>query len=143
MKKPGRKNAGPGMGNEEAFPQMTVPWGRAASPYRPGIFIWKYLLEHEEGCAADIYSALSQEIERLNSERIQIGEKPLRRPNYSSFARYFHWFLILKLVVRTDKREPAAYPFLQYRVFYRLTDKGKVEVSAWEDPISVRHPEFR
>jgi len=32
---------------------------------------------------------------------------------------------------------------LQERLFYRMTDKGKAEVTAWEDPISVRHPEFR
>ncbi len=93
--------------------------------------------------AADIYYALSREIERLNKERIEIGEKPFRRPNYSSFSRYFHWFLILKLIERTDRREPAIYDFLQKRVFYRLTDKGKAEVSAWEDPITAVHPEFR
>jgi len=32
---------------------------------------------------------------------------------------------------------------LQKRVFYRLTDKGKAEVEAWQDPVAVRHPEFR
>jgi hypothetical protein len=93
-------------------------------------------------CAADIYRAMSEELERLNKERIEIGEKPFQRPNYSSFSRYFHWFLILKLIERTDKREPAIYDFLQERVFYRLTDEGKVEVSAWEDPVRAAHPEF-
>jgi len=124
-------------------PQMAAPWGRAASRYRPGLFTKQYFVEHGEACAADIYYALSREIERLNKERIEIGEKPFRRPNYSSFSRYFHWFLILKLIERTDKREPAIYDFLQRRVFYRLTDKGKAEVSVWGDPISAKHPEFR
>ena len=124
-------------------PQMAVGWGRAGSLYRPGLFTKQYFVEHGEACAADIYYALSQEIERLNKERIEIGEAPFRRPNYSSFSRYFHWFLILGLIERTDKKEPAIYVFLQERVFYRLTDKGKVEVQAWQDPISVRHPEFR
>ena len=124
--------------------QITIPWGRAASAWRPGLLIRKHFEEHPETCcAADIYYALSQEIERLNKERIEIGEKPFERPNYSSFSRYFHWFLILKLIERTDKRERAIYDFLQKRVFYKLTAKGKAEVTAWEDPISVRHPEFR
>ncbi len=124
-------------------PQITGFWGRGASLYRPGLFTKKYFVKHGETCAADIYYALSQEIERLNKERIEIGEKPFERPNYSSFSRYFHWFLILKLIERTDKRERAIYNFLQKRVFYKLTAKGKAEVTAWEDPISVRHPEFR
>lgn len=122
---------------------MTVPWGRAASPHRPGIFTSAYLLQHQEACVADIYSGLSREIDRLNAERTAIGEKPIRRPNYSSFARYFHWFVLLNLVERTGRREPAAYPFLRQRVFYRLTDKGRTETRAWQDPISVRHPELR
>ena len=124
-------------------PQITGFWGRAASDYRPGLFTKRYFEEHGEACCADIYYDLSREIERLNEERIEIGEAPFRRPNYSSFSRYFHWFLILGLIERTDKREPAIYDFLEKRVFYRLTDKGKAEVSAWEDPVAVAHPEFR
>ncbi len=53
-----------------------------------------------------------------------------------------HWFLILGLIERTDRREPAIYDFLQERVFYRLTDKGKTEIRAWEDPVRAAHPEF-
>jgi hypothetical protein len=124
------------------LPQITIPWGRAASLYRPGKFCKAYLLEHGEACAADIYYALSKEIERLNKERIEIGEAPFRRPNYSSFSRYFHWFLILGLIERTDKREPAIYDFLQKRVFYKLSGKGRVEVSGWQDPVRTAHPEF-
>ncbi len=124
-------------------PQITGFWGRGASEYRPGIFTKRFFVEHDEACAADIYYALSEEIARLNAARAEIEEAPFRRPNYSSFSRYFHWFLILGLIERTDKKEPAIYVFLQERVFYRLTDKGKVEVQAWQDPISVRHPEFR
>jgi len=124
-------------------PQIATPWGRGASEYRPGLFTKQYFEKHGEACAADIYYALSQEIERLNKERIGIGEKPLRRPNYSSFSRYFHWFLILGLMERTNRREPAIYDFLEKRVFYRLTDRGKTEEEAWRDPILIRHPEFR
>jgi len=124
-------------------PQITGFWGRGASLYRPGLFIKRYFEEHGgEACAADAYYGLSGEIERLNVARAEIGEAPFRRPNYSSFSRYFHWFLILKLIERTDRREPAIYDFLEARVFYKLTDKGKTEVRAWEDPVRAAHPEF-
>ena len=124
-------------------PQITIPWGRGASEYRPGIFTKRYFVEHGEVCCADVYYALNQEIERLNKERVEIGEKPFQRPNYSSFSRYFWWFVLLGLIEPVDKYEAAIYPFLRQRHFYRLTDKGRVEVTGWEDPISVRHPEFR
>ena len=124
-------------------PQITIPWGRGASEYRPGIFTKKYFEKHGEACAADIYYALSKELERLNATRAEIDEAPFRRPNYSSFSRYFHWFLILGLIERTDKREPAIYDFLQKRVFYKLTNKGRVEKEAWRDPVRTKHPEFR
>ncbi len=122
--------------------QITIPWGRGASDYRPGIFTKRYFVEHGEACAADIYYALSQEIERLNEERIEIDEKPFQRPNYSSFAKYFHWFKLLGLVEPVDRREAAIYDFLEERVFYRLTSKGEAEVRAWEDPVRAAHPEF-
>ena len=123
--------------------QITIPWGRAASAWRPGLLIRKHFEEHPETCCADAYYSLSQQIESLNKERVEIGEKPFRRPNYSSFSRYFHWFFILGLIERTDKRERAIYDFLQKRVFYRLTNKGKTEVEAWQDPVRAKHPEFR
>jgi len=122
---------------------MSVPWGRGASAHRPGLFTKQYFVEHGEACAADIYRAMSEEIERLNKERIEIGEKPFRRPNYSSFSRYFHWFLLLGLIERTDRREPAIYDFLQEKQFYKLTAKGISEEAAWLDPIRAVHPEFR
>ena len=122
---------------------MSAPWGRGASEYRPGLFTRQYFEKHGEGCCADVYRALSEKMERLNKERIEIGEKPLRRPNYSSFSRYFWWFVLLGLIEPVDKYEVAIYPFLRQRHFYRLTNRGKTEVRAWQDPISVRHPEFR
>ena len=124
-------------------PQITIPWGRGASLYRPGRFVKEYFKKHGEVCAADIFYSLSGEIERLNVARAEIGEAPFRRPNYSSFARYFHWFLILGLIERTGVVEAAIYPFLVKRVFYRLTVKGEVEVKGWEDPVAARHPGLR
>ncbi len=123
-------------------PQITGFWGRGASLYRPGLFTKTYFVEHGEGCCADVYYALSQHIEELNKERIEIEEKPFRRPNYSSFAKYFHWFKLLGLVEPVDRREPAIYDFLEQREFYRLTGKGEAEVRAWEDPVRTAHPEF-
>jgi len=123
-------------------PRIAIPWGRGASEYRPGLFTKQYFVKHGEACCADIYYALSQEIERLNKERIEVGEKPFRRPNYSSFAKYFHWFKLLGLVEAVGRQEPAIYGFLEERQFYRLTDKGRVEEEAWQDPVRVAHPEF-
>ena len=141
-KKPKMKKDPNNIKGRGAPPNMAVSWGRGASEYRPGIFVKKSLEQHRETCAADIYRAMSEEIERINKERIEIGEKPFRRPNYSSFSRYFHWFLILGLIERTGKLQASAYPFLEKRVFYRLTDKGKAEKEAWQDPIRAAHPEF-
>ena len=128
-------------------PRRTLPfWGRAASDYRPGLFIERYLRDHPEACIAEIYRALSDEIKELNAKRAEIEPPrppPLRRPNYSSFARYFHWFKMLGLVRRTVKTEPAIYDFLQGRVFYTLTPQGQAETEAWRDPIAKTHPEFR
>jgi len=123
-------------------PQVTIPWGRGASEYRPGLFTKQYFEKHGEACAADIYYALSREIERLNNERIQTGDKPFRRPNYSSFTRYFHWFKVLGLIEPTDRRELAIYDFLKQRQFYRVTAKGDTEEAVWEDPVRAAHPEF-
>jgi hypothetical protein len=124
-------------------PKITGPWGRAASEYRPGKLIKRYLIKHEEGCAADVFTALKEELKQLNQERVEIGEKPIRGCTYNSFAKYWHWFAILGLIERTDRSEPSIYPFLRKRIFYRMTDKGKAEIRSWEDPISVAHPEFR
>ena len=123
--------------------RITTPWGRGASAWRPGLLLKKHFEEHPETCCADAYYSLSQQVESLNKERVEIGEKPLKRPNYSSFSRYFHWFFILGLIERTGKLETSVHPFLEKRVFYRLTDKGKAEERAWQDPIRVLHPEFR
>jgi len=122
--------------------RMTVPRGRAGSAWRPGLLIKKHFEENPESCCADAYYNLSRQLEAINRERVEIGEKPFRRPNYSSFAKYFHWFLILKLIERTGKIESAIYNFLRKRVYYRLTGKGRTEKRAWENPVRAAHPEL-
>ena len=77
------------------------------------------------------------------SNRVEIGDMPIRGCTYNSFAKYWHWFKLLGLIEPVARREPATYSFLKQRQFYRLTDKGKAEISSWEDPVRVVHPEFR
>jgi len=124
-------------------PQIAIPWGRAASEHRPGLFTKQYLTEHGETCAADIFYALRQNLERINKSRIEIGEKPIRGCTYNSFGKYWHWFKILGFIEPIDRREPAIYDFLGERQFYCLTDKGKAEEKAWQDPVKATHPELR
>jgi len=124
-------------------PQITGFWGRGASEWRPGLLLKKHFEEHPESCCADAYYSLSQQLETINRERAEIGEARFKRPNYSSFSRYFWWFVLLGLIEPVDRYEAAIHPFLRQRHFYRLTDKGRTEEQAWQDPISVRHPELR
>ncbi len=124
-------------------PQITGFWGRGASLYRPGIFSKEYFMEHGgEACAADVFYALRENLEGINRERIETGEKPIRGCTYNSYGKYWHWFKLLGLIEPADRREPAIYDFLEERVFYRLTSKGEAEVRAWEDPVRAAHPEF-
>ncbi len=58
-------------------PQIAVPWGRAASAHRPGLFTKQYFEKHGDVCAADVFSALREELKRVNKERVKIGEKPI------------------------------------------------------------------
>jgi hypothetical protein len=124
-------------------PQITIAWGRGASEHRPGLFTKHYLIEHREACAADVFYALRENLEGINRMRIETGERAIRGCTYNSFAKYWHWFKLLTLIKPVDRTEPPIYDFLKERVFYRLTDKGKAEMRAWEDPIVIAHPEFR
>ena len=121
-------------------PQITGFWGRGASEYRPGIFTKRYLEEHGEACAADVFHALKDDLRRINKERIEIGDRPLRGGTYNSYAKYWHWFKSLGLIEPTGETEPAIYDFLKPRQFYRLTDRGLSEVEAWRDPVRTLHP---
>ena len=123
-------------------PQITGFWGRGASEYRPGLFTKKYFEEYGEACAADVFRELRDDLERINKERVEIGDNPIRGGTYNSYAKYWFWFRLLGLIEPVDRAEPAIYVFLQEKEFYRLTDKGKAEVIAWEDPVRAAHPEF-
>jgi len=124
-------------------PQVTIPWGRGASEHRPGLFTKGYLTQHSDSSCADIFRALRENLEGINTMRIEIGENPIRGCTYNSFAKYWHWFKLLGLIELVGRREPAIYDFLEERQFYRLTNRGKVEEEAWQDPDRAVHPEFR
>ena len=123
-------------------PRIAVGWGRAGSLHRPGIFTRDYLTQHAESSCADVFHALRENLEIMNRERIEIGDKPIRGCTYNSFAKYWHWFKLLGLIEPTGDTEPAIYSFLKKRVFYKLTDKGASEEAAWLDPTRTVHPEF-
>ena len=123
-------------------PQITIPWGRGASEHRPGLFTKRYLLQYRESSCADVFRALRENLERINTMRIEIGESAIRGCTYNSFAKYWHWFKLLHLIEAVGRKEGSMYEFLADKQFYRLTDKGKAEVSAWQDPVRAAHPEF-
>ncbi len=120
----------------------TIPWGRGGSAYRPGLFVKQYFLTDPVICCADAFRALKDDLKRMNQERIEIGDSPIRGCTYNSFAKYWHWFKLLGLIEPVNRREKSVYPFLQDRVFFRLTDKGKTEIKMWQDPVRSAHPEF-
>lgn len=119
---------------------MAVGWGRAGSQYRPGLFTKQYFVEYGEACCADVFRALKEDLRRINRERVEIGDRPIRGGTYNSYAKYWFWFRLLGLIEPIDRREASIYPFLRERVFYRLTSKGLSEVQAWADPVRTLHP---
>ncbi len=145
-KKPGirKETAQPGGQRQHRDPpQRTVGWGRGASEYRPGLFTKQYFEKNVEACCANVFYALKEDLRRINRERAEINEGPIRGGTYNSFAKYWHWFKLLGLIEPVNRAEPAIYGFLEQRQFYRLTNKGRVEKEAWRDPVRTKHPEFR
>jgi hypothetical protein len=125
----------------KALKKTGVPWGRAGSEYRPGVFIHLYLAQNGEACCADVFYALKQYLKRINTERAEVGDRPIKGCSYNSFAKYWHWYKKAGLIEPTGRTEPAVYDFLESRVFYRLSGSG--DDTAWNDPVRAAHPEFR
>jgi hypothetical protein len=65
-----------------------------------------------------------------------------KRITLSSFQHYFYCLERLGLVERTGRKEPASMPHLEDRVFWRITDKGRIEEEGWEDPIMALYPHY-
>ncbi len=105
--------------------QTTVPWGRAASEFRPGLFAKQFLQDNGKASAADVFSALKEKLRAINKERVEIGDRPIKGGTYNSFAKYWAWFKVLGLIEPTDETAPAIYDFLERKRFFRLTEKGR------------------
>jgi hypothetical protein len=100
-------------------------------------------MQHPETSCADVFHALRENLQRINQLRVETGERPIRGCTYNSFAKYWHWLKLLGLIEQVGRAERSIYDFLEEKQFYRLTDKGKTEVEAWQDPVRAAHPEFR
>jgi len=123
-------------------PRVAVGWGRGGSAYRPGLFTKQYFEKHSEACCADVFHALKEDLRRINRERVEIGDRPIRGGTYNSYAKYWFWFRLLGLIEPVDRREPAIYDFLEEKQFYQLTARGESEEAGWLDPVRAAHPEF-
>ncbi len=121
----------------------SVPWGRGASEYRPGIFTKQYFENHGEACAADIYRSLTEKIIALNEERVWIGDTSI-----SAAQELLELQSLFPLVSHHGSHRAhgqtgaCQLQFLHYKVFYRLTEKGQAETKAWGGPVRATHPEF-
>jgi len=89
----------------------------------------------------------SEEIEKRRDYYLERIPAKLTRMRYSSFTRYFRFFMQLGWVERTGKIETSAfqekYPPAPPRVFYRLTAAGRAASDAeWSNPIVVLYPDL-
>jgi DNA-binding PadR family transcriptional regulator len=91
------------------------------------LFIRDYLLEHGEACPYDIVKALRGEKEKEEKRRV----------SYQNIRNYFYLLRKLGLIEPSGRVEPSSKPFLQPKIFYRLTKKGlstDPESLEWLDP---------
>jgi len=119
--------------------------GRAASIIRTGIFIRQYLLTSGEASITEIHQALKDEIRAENANR----KRPIRKPTYESFSKYFRNLRTLGLVEFAGKEEATMKTGLlsirstgivpSVKRFYRLTTSGSADPphDGFYDPIRV------
>jgi DNA-binding PadR family transcriptional regulator len=99
------------------------------------LFIRDYLMEHGEACPYDIVRALRDLIK-------EEGWK--RRISYSNIRTTFWWLKKLGLIEPSGRVEPSSKPYLEPKIYYTLTKKGKTippESMAWRDPRRALYPE--
>jgi hypothetical protein len=65
-----------------------------------------------------------------------------KRMTLSSFQHYFYCLNRLGLVERTGRKEPASMPHLADKVFWRITDKGRVGEEGGEDPVMALYSHY-
>lgn len=111
--------------------------GRALSQVRPGRFIKEYLSANSEASVAELHRAYIQALPKPPNRK-----RPRFYAHYSSFSRFFHWFLALGLVERTGGARPALYAVMTDQVLFRLTVAGVADIVSWDDPLRAAHPEW-
>jgi len=119
--------------------------GRAASTVRTGMFIRQYLLAHGEASIIEIHQAFKDAIKAENANR----KRPIRKPTYESFSKYFRNLRTLGLVEFIGREETTMKAGLlsirgtaivpSVKRFYRLTALGAVDPAndGWYDPIKA------
>lgn len=138
---------------------MPLPWKTATK--RPGRFIKSHLERHGEASVAQMHRAYTGRIRGENYERRQLGRRDLlRKPTYHSFYNYFRVLRMLGLVelvgeMAVDPEEMSAWQRLGFaerldgdwvvqegarQRLYQLTQKGRTEEEAWDNPWQALYP---
>jgi len=131
---------------------MPLPWQERFK--RPGQFIKTYLENHGSASVAELHYFYKGEIEEENIRRKQLGEKAFHVPVYHSFYGYFRNLITLELVERVGERTAKDFrgPIEEFAFvertdsrwkviqgarerLWQLTEKGKFEITAWNDPL--------
>ena len=119
--------------------------GRSASAVRTGISIRQYLMAHDEASITELHRTLKDEIGAENANR----KRPIRKPTYESFSKYFRNLRALGLVEFTGREETTMKAGLlsirstgivpSVKRFYRLTALGAADPAddGWYDPIKA------
>jgi len=96
------------------------------------LFIRDYLIENGEACPYDILKALREE------------KSSKRGVSYQNVRNYFYMLRKLGLIEPSGRVEPSSKPFLQPKIYYRLTRKGlntPEDSLEWTDPHRALYPE--
>jgi DNA-binding PadR family transcriptional regulator len=98
------------------------------------LFIRDYLMEHGEASPYDIVKAIKENLE----------EKERRKVSYQNVRNYFYLLRKLGLIEPSGRVEPSSKPYLQPKIYYKLTEKGlstPPESLEWRDPHRALYPE--
>ena len=101
-----------------------------------GVFIYNYLLEHEEAYVSQIYRAFKEEKKSLTGWR----NRPLKTGSYQSFRNYIWWLHKLGLI-EFSREETSTNPVLQPKRYYKLTGKGRKNQYLFFNPRRELYPE--
>ena len=94
-----------------------------------GLFIYNYLLEHEEAYISQIYRAFKREKGSFTNWK----NRPLKTGSYQNFRNYIWWLRKLGLI-EFSREEPSSIPSLQDRRYYRLSSRGRKKQDLFSNP---------